>query len=217
MTIVSKTMSIVSQTGVSVSVVRISLSISLSLSLRLRLSLSLPLVQSVDSLERVSSRVELADSVSVSEVPQTVDVVETKTNCMSDDNTNTGFSIGAPLAKTLRRPGHKGGGDSWMKSNTGSVSVSVERSSQVSVSVVRVSLGFSLPLVDDVDSSQRTAAIAGGIQTQCPCSGPCWGYTSGPYQGIGVHSGDYRDYKVTSISISLSRGQGGYSHAGGNQ
>merc|ERR1719309_1103112 len=108
MTIVSQTMSIVSQTGVSVSVVRISLSISLSF----RLSLSLPLVQSVDGLERVSSRVELADSVSVSEVTQTVDVVETKTNCVSDDE--TGFSIGAPLAKTLGRPGHKGSGDSWM-------------------------------------------------------------------------------------------------------
>merc|ERR1712098_1019247 len=104
--------------------------------------------------------------VSGSEVAQTVDVVETKTNCVSDHDTNTGFSIGAPLAKTLRRPGHKGSGDSWMESNTGSVSVSVERSSQVSVSVIRISLGFSLPLVDDVDSSQRTAAIAGGIQTQ---------------------------------------------------
>merc|ERR1712098_9092 len=171
MTIVSQTMSIVSQTGVSVSVVRISLSISLSL----RLSLSLPLVQSVDGLERVSSRVELTDSVSVSEMPQTVDVVKTKTNCVSDHDTDTRFSISTPLAKTLRRPGHEGSGDTWMESNTGSVSVSVERSSQVSVSVVRISLGFSLPLVDDVDSSQRTAAIAGGIQTQCPCSGPCWG------------------------------------------
>merc|ERR1712002_1447707 len=187
MTIVSKTMSIVSQTGVSVSVVRISLSISLSL----RLSLRLPLVQSVDSLERVSSRVELADSVSVSEVPQTMDVVETKTNCVSDDNTNTGFSISAPLAKTLRRPGHKGSGNSWMESNTGSVSVSVERSSQVSVSVERISLGFSLPLVDDVYSSRRTAAIAGGIQTQCPCSGPCGRYTTRAYQGIGVNCRDY--------------------------
>merc|ERR1712180_586167 len=102
MAVVSQTMTIVSQTGVSVSVVRISLSISLSL------SLSLPLVQSVDGLERVSTRVELADSVSGSEVTQTVDVVETKTNCVSDDD--TGFSIGAPLAKTLRRPGHKGSG-----------------------------------------------------------------------------------------------------------
>merc|ERR1712180_515543 len=94
MTIVSQTMSIVSQTGVSVSVVRISLSI--------RLSLSLPLVQSVYGLERVSTRVELADSVSGSEVTQTMDVVETKTNCVSDDD--TGFSIGTPLAKTLGRP-----------------------------------------------------------------------------------------------------------------
>merc|ERR1712133_273726 len=206
MTIVSKTMTIVSQTGVSVSVVRISLSISLSL----------PLVQSVNGLEGVSTRVELTNCVSGSEVAQTVDVVETKTNCVS--NNNTGFSIGAPLApETLRRPGHKGSGNSWMESNTGSVSVSVERSSQVSVSVVRISLGFSLPLVDEVDSSQRTAAIAGGIQTQCPCGGPCRRYTSGAYQGIGVHSGDYRDYKVASISISLSRGQGGYSQAGGNQ
>merc|ERR1712098_800447 len=161
MTIVSKPMSIVSQTGVSVSVVRISLSISLSL----RLSLSLPLVQSVNGLEGVSTWVELTNCVSGSEVAQTMDVVETKTNCVSNDsvsNNNTGFSICAPLAKTLRRPGHKGSGHSWMESNTGSVSVSVERSSQVSVSVVRISLGFSLPLVDDVDSSQRTAAIAGG-------------------------------------------------------
>merc|ERR1719369_1774062 len=102
MTIVSQTMPIVSQTGVSVSVVRISLSISLSL----RLSLSLPLVQSVDGLEGVSTRVELADTVSGSEVTQTVDVVETKTNCVSDDD--TGFSIGTPLApEALRRPGHK--------------------------------------------------------------------------------------------------------------
>merc|ERR1711962_730615 len=109
MTIVSQTMSIVSQTGVSVSVVRISLSISLSF----RLSLSLPLVKSVDGLERVSSRVELADSVSISEMPQTVDVVETKTNCVSDHD--TGFSISAPLApEALGRPGHKGSGDTWM-------------------------------------------------------------------------------------------------------
>merc|ERR1711962_1123323 len=159
MAVVSQTMTIVSQTGVSVSVVRISLSISLSL----RLSLSLPLVQSVDGLERVSSRVELADSVSVSEVPQTMDVVETKTNSVSDHD--SGFSIGAPLApEALRRPGHKGSGDTWMESNTGSVSVSVEGSSQVSVSVVRISLGFSTSLANDVDSShQRTAAIAGGI------------------------------------------------------
>merc|ERR1719347_2257873 len=155
---VSQTVS-VSET-VSVSVVSISF----------RLSLSLPLVQSSDVLGRVSTRVELADSVSVSEVPQTVDVVKTKTNSVS-----------------------------------------------VSVSVERISLGFSTSLVDEVDSSQRTAAIAGGIQTQCPCSGPCWGYTSGAYQGIGVHCGYYRDYKVASISISLSRGQGGYSQAGGNQ
>merc|ERR1711962_294756 len=149
MTIVSQTMSIVSQTGVSVSVVRISLSISLSL----RLSLSLPLVQSVDGLERVSTRVELADSVSVSEVPQTMDVVETKTNGVSDDGDTKGFSIGAPLANTLRRPGHKGSGYSWMESNTGSVSV--EGSSQVSVSVVRISLGFSTSLANDVDSSHQ--------------------------------------------------------------
>merc|ERR1719369_1205675 len=203
MTIVSQTMPVVSQTGVSVSVVRISLSISLSL----RLSLSLPLVQSVDSLERVSTRVELADSVSGSEVTQTMDVVETKTNCVSDDD--TGFSIGAPLAETLGRPGHKGSGDSWMESNTGSVSVSVERSSQVSVSVVRISLGFSTSLANNVDSShQRTAAIAGGIQTQSPCSGPCRGYTTGAYQGIGVHCGGNKD---ASLSLSLRGGQGGNS------
>merc|ERR1719369_430814 len=209
MTIVSQTMSIVSQTGVSVSVVRISLSISLSL----RLSLSLPLVQSVYGLERVSTRVELADSVSGSEVTQTMDVVETKTNCVSDDD--TGFSIGTPLAKTLGRPGHKGSGDSWMESNTGSVSVSVERSSQVSVSVVRISLGFSTSLADNVYSShQRTAAIAGGIQTQCPCSGPGGGYTSGTYQGIGMHCGGNKD---ASVSLSLRGGQGGNSQAGGNQ
>merc|ERR1719158_2769175 len=131
MTIVSQTMSVVSQTGVSVSVVSISLSFGLSL--------SLPLVQSVDGLEGVSTGVELADSVSGSEVPQTMDVVETKTNCVSNHNTK-GLSIGTPLANTLGRPGHKGSGNSWMESNTGSVSVSVERSSEVSVSVVRISL-----------------------------------------------------------------------------
>merc|ERR1719147_336729 len=108
--------------------VSVSESVSVSVvSIGLRLSLSLPLVQSVDGLEGASStRVELADSVSVSKVPQTVDVVKTKTNSVS-----------------------------------------------VSVSVERVSLGFSTSLVDDVYSSQRTAAIAGGIQTQCPGSGPC--------------------------------------------
>merc|ERR1711962_450740 len=205
MAVVSQTMTIVSQTGVSVSVVRISLSISLSL--------RLTLVLSVDCLEGVSTRVELADTVSGSEVPQTVDVVETKTNCVSDDD--TGFSIGTPLANTLRRPGHKGSGDAGMESNTGSVSVSVERSSQVSVSVVRISLGFSTSLANDVYSShQRTAAIAGGIQTQSPCSGPGGGYTTGTYQGIGVHCGGYKD---ASVSLSLRGGQGGYSQAGGNQ
>merc|ERR1712133_217148 len=138
MTIVSQTMSVVSQTGVSVTEVRISLSLGLSL--------SLPLVQSVDGLEGVSTGVELADPVSGSEVPQTMDVVETKTNCVSNHNTK-GLSIGTPLANTLGRPGHKGSGNSWMESNTGSVSVSVERSSEVSVSVVRISLGFSTSLV----------------------------------------------------------------------
>merc|ERR1712126_400245 len=83
MTIVSQPMSIVSQTGVSVSVVRISLSISL------RLRLSLPLVvQSVNGLEGVSTWVELTNCVSGSEVAQTMDVVETKTNCVSNNNTN---------------------------------------------------------------------------------------------------------------------------------
>merc|ERR1712126_479546 len=106
MTIISQTITIVSQMRVSVSVVRISLSISLSL----RLSLSFPLVQSVNGLEGVSTRVELTNCVSGSEVAQTMDVVETKTNCMS--NNNTRFSISAPLAKTLRRPGHKVSGNS---------------------------------------------------------------------------------------------------------
>merc|ERR1712126_415061 len=96
MTIVSQSMTIVSETGVSVSVVRISLSFSLSLGL----SLSLPLVQSVYGLEGVSTGVELADSVSGSEVPQTMDVVETKTNCVSNHNTK-GLSIGTPLANSL--------------------------------------------------------------------------------------------------------------------
>merc|ERR1712098_846928 len=80
MTIVSQTMSIVSKT-VSVSVVRISLSISLSL--------RLPLVQPVNGLEGVSTRVELTNCVSGSEVAQTMDVVETKTNCVSDHDTDT--------------------------------------------------------------------------------------------------------------------------------
>merc|ERR1712243_409396 len=143
MTIVSQTMSVVSQTGVSVSVVRISLGFSISLGL----SLSLPLVQSVDGLEGVSTGVELADSVSGSEVSQTMDVVETKTNCVSNHNTK-GLGIGTPLANNLGRPGHKGSGNSWMESNIGSVSVSVEGSSEVSVSVVRISLGFSTSLAN---------------------------------------------------------------------
>merc|ERR1712126_364590 len=115
-TMVSQMMS-VSQT------VSVSETVSVSVvSIGLRLSLSLPLVQSGDGLEGAgSTRVELADSVSI-----------------SVDRSNISVSVGrvsAPLSnvvsvdsmKTLGRPGYERSGVSSMVSNA--VSVSVEGSS----------------------------------------------------------------------------------------
>merc|ERR1712058_122873 len=94
-TMVSQMMSI-SQT------VSVSETVSVSVvSIGLRLSLSLPLVQSSDVLGRVSTRVELADSVSVSEVPQTVDVVKTKTNSVSVSVSVERVSLSAPLSNVV--------------------------------------------------------------------------------------------------------------------
>merc|ERR1712126_429190 len=176
--------------------VSVSESVSVSVvSIGLRLSLSFPLVQPSDVLGRVSAGVELADSISGSEVSQTVDVVKTKTNSVSVVR----VSFSAPLSdvvsvdsmKTLRRPGYKRSGVSSMVSNA--VSVSVEGSS-VSVSVVRISLGT--PLTNVVS----TASVAGGLDS----------ITKGSRPGGSKAS-------VVSVSISLSRGQGGNSQAGGNQ
>merc|ERR1712126_679423 len=137
-TMVSQMMS-VSQT------VSVSKSVSVA-SIGLRLSLSLSLAQSVDGLEGAgNTRVELADSVTVSEVSQTVNVVKTKTNSVS-----------------------------------------------VSVSVVRVSLGT--PLTNVVS----TAAVAGGLDSITVCGRP-------------------GGSKASVVSVSISRGQGGNSQAGGNQ
>merc|ERR550519_1937385 len=121
---------VVSQT-VSVSVsVPVSVSVSV-VSIGLGLSLSLPLVQSVDVLEGVSAGVELADSVSGSEVAQTVNVVETETDCVSVSVSVVSIGISAPLTdvvsvvsvKTLGRPGYERSGVSSMVSNAVSVSV----------------------------------------------------------------------------------------------
>merc|ERR1712058_219868 len=94
-TMVSQMMS-VSQT------VSVSESVSVSVvSIGLRLSLSLPLVQSSDVLGRVSAGVELADSISGSEVPQTVDVVKTKTNSVSVSVSVERISLSAPLSDVV--------------------------------------------------------------------------------------------------------------------
>merc|ERR1712133_176706 len=139
--------------------VSVSETVSVSVvSIGLRLSLSLPLVQPSDVLGRVSAGVELADSISGSEVPQTVDVVKAKTNSVSVSVSVV--SLSAPLSdvvsvdsmKTLGRPGYERCGVSSMVSNA--VSVSVEGSS-VSVSVVRISLGT--PLTNVVS----TASVGG--------------------------------------------------------
>merc|ERR1712133_311110 len=117
-TMVSQMMS-VSQT------VSVSKSVSVSIvSIGLRLSLSLSLVQSVDGLEGAgSTRVELADSVSVSVDGSNISVSVER------------VSLSAPLSdvvsvdamKTLGRPGYERSGVSSMVSNA--VSVSVEGSS----------------------------------------------------------------------------------------
>merc|ERR1711881_317296 len=97
--------------------VSVSETVSVSVvSIGLRLSLSLPLVQSVDGLEGASStRVELADSVSVSEVPQTMDVVKTKTNSVSVSVSVVRVSLSAPLSNVVSVDSVAGGLDSITK------------------------------------------------------------------------------------------------------
>merc|ERR1712243_309141 len=104
-TMVSQMMS-VSQT------VSVSESVSVSVvSIGLRLSLSLSLVQSMDGLEGAgNTRVELADSVSVSEVSQTVNVVKTKTNSVSVSVVR--ISLGTPLTNVVSTASVAGGLDS---------------------------------------------------------------------------------------------------------
>merc|ERR1712215_81818 len=197
-TMVSQMMS-VSQT------VSVSESVSVSVvSIGLRLSLSLPLVQSSDVLGRVSAGVELADSISGSEVPQTVDVVKTKTNSVSVSVSVVRISLSAPLSdvvsidsmKTLGRPGYERSGVSSMVSNA----VSVDGSS-VSVSVGRISL--STPLTNVVS----TASVAGGLDSITKGSRPGRRDTTRAYKGIAMDKG----------GVSLRGGQGGNSQAGGNQ
>merc|ERR1712133_322473 len=199
-TMVSQMMS-VSQT------VSVSKTVSVSVvSIGLRLSLSLPLVQPSDVLGRVSAGMELADSISGSEVSQTVDVVKTKTNSVSVSVSVERVSLSAPLSdvvsedsmKTLGRPGYKRSSVSSMVSNA--VSVSVEGSS-VSVSVVRISLGT--PLTNVVS----TASVAGGLDSITKGSRPGRRDTTRAYKGIAMDKG----------GVSLRGGQGGNSQAGGNQ
>merc|ERR1719397_1905967 len=171
-TMVSQMMS-VSQT------VSVSESVSVSV---VRISLSLPLVQSSDVLGRVSTGVELADSISGSKVPQTVDVVKTKTNSVSVSVSVVRVSLSAPLSdvvsvdsmKTLGRPGYERSGVSSMVSNA--VSVSVDGSS-VSVSVGRISLGT--PLTNVVS----TASVAGGLDSITKGSRPGRRDTTRAYKG----------------------------------
>merc|ERR1719342_400617 len=172
--------------------VSVSETVSVSVvSIGLRLSLSLPLVQSVDGLEGASStRVELADSVSV-----------------SVDGSNISVSVGrislsAPLSdvvsvdsmKTLGRPGYERSGVSSMVSNA--VSVSVEGSN-----IGRISLGT--PLTNVVS----TASVAGGLDSITKGSRPGRRDTTRAYKGIAMDKG----------GVSLRGGQGGNSQAGGNQ
>merc|ERR1712098_788882 len=120
-------MAIVSTMGVSQTMVSQMMSVSQTVSVSetvsvsvliigLRLSFSLPLVQSVDGLEGASStRMELADSVSVSEVPQTVDVVKTKTNRVSVSVSVERVSLGTPLTNVVSTASVAGGLDSITK------------------------------------------------------------------------------------------------------
>merc|ERR1712126_520342 len=166
--------------------VSVSKSVSVSVvSIGLRLSLSLPLVQPSDVLGRVSAGVELADSISGSEVPQTVDVVKTKTNSVSVSVSVERVSLSASLSdvvsmKTLGRPGYERSGVSSMVSNA--VSVSVEGSS-VSVSVERISLGT--PLTNVVS----TASVAGGLDFITKGSRPGRRDTTRAYKGIAMDKG----------------------------
>merc|ERR1712126_595531 len=108
-TMVSQMMS-VSQT------VSVSESVSVSVvSIGLRLSLSFPLVQPSDVLGRVSAGVELADSISGSEVSQTVDVVKTKTNSVSVSVSVVRVSFGTPLTNVVSTASVAGGLDSITK------------------------------------------------------------------------------------------------------
>merc|ERR1712033_133165 len=206
-------MAIVSTMGVSQTMVSQMMSVSQTVSVSesvvsigLRLSLSLPLVQPSNVLGRVSAGVELADSISGSEVPQTMDVVKTKTNSVSVSVSVERDSLSAPLSdvvsvdsmKTLGRPGYERSGVSSMVSNA--VSVSIEGSS-VSVSVVRISLGT--PLTNVVS----TASVAGGLDSITKGSRPGRRDTTRAYKGIAMDKG----------RVSLRGGQGGNSQAGGNQ
>merc|ERR1711890_88647 len=180
-TTVSQTISVSQTVSVSVTVV----------SIGLRLSLSLPLVQSSDVLGGVSAGVELADSVSGSEVAETVDVVETKTNSVSVSVSVVSISLSAPLSdvvsvvsvKTLGRPGYERSSVSSMVSNA--VFVSVDGSS-VSVSVVRISLGT--PLANVV----TTAPVAGGLDSITKGGWPGRRDTAGTNQGIAMDKASLR-------------------------
>ena len=96
-----------------------------------------------------------------------------------------GLGVSAPLANSLGRPGHEGGGGSWVSSNSG-VSVSVGGVS-VSVGSKVAGLGISTPL--------SVAAIAGGLREGGGHAGPV---------GVGVVDGGDTVVSVARFGLGLS-------------
>merc|ERR1712055_1007779 len=126
----------------------------ISISISFRLSISLPLVQPGCVLERVSAGVELADTISGSEVVQAIDIV------VSNASTNTIAieGISTPLAivsmQTLGGSGYEGSGMTRVESKP-SAPVSIE--------------GLGLSLANIV----TTTSIASGLDSVSIGCRPC--------------------------------------------
>merc|ERR1719430_2045013 len=130
----------------------------ISISISFRLSISLPLVQPGCVLERVSAGVELADSISGSEVVQPINIV------VSNASTNTTIAIegiSTPLAivsmvsmETLGGSGYEGSGMTRVESKA-SAPVSIE--------------GLGLSLANIV----TTTSIASGLDSVSIGCRPC--------------------------------------------
>merc|ERR1719500_2445502 len=131
--------------------------ISISFSFSFRLSISLPLVQPGCVLERVSAGVELADSISGSEVVQAIDIVvsNASTNTIAIEGISTPLAILSMVSmETLGGSGYEGSGMTRVESKA-SIPISIE--------------GLGLSLADIV----TTTSIASGLDSVSIGCRPC--------------------------------------------